>query len=215
MTFLERVRIRASQQPRSDPFWSQPFTAAGETLSSAGIFSSILQHHLSLQHDLVWRGKHSPHRVPACSRAGDDNGGPGNGSPGHRSRSTRCFASLRISTAGPGTGSGDEEEEEGPVGGRAACSQHTCRVPRWVLLCKDSTAFLLRLCTSTFFLPHAKPAAPRSVWIWVPEGDAFDNSASQLAKLDSQPGQFLQSPIQLDSSNGEQGHSDALCTLKL
>lgn len=43
----------------------------------------------------------------------------------------------------PGTdfGEEEEEEEEGAVGGRAVCSRDTCRAPRWVLLCRDSTAF--------------------------------------------------------------------------
>lgn len=101
------------------------------------------------------KAKLSPCRVPVLGRTPM---APGTAPLGHRSPGTRCFASLRISTADPGADFGEEGED--PAGARAACSGDVCRAPGWVLLHGDLTAFLLGLCDSTFFLPCAKSAAP-------------------------------------------------------
>lgn len=139
----ERGQDQGISQAKSDPAVPRPFTAAEEPLGSAGIFSSV--RHITRVHGVTHFGeaKRSPRWVPARPRAGEDGGGPGKGSPGHCSPGTRCFVSLRLSTADPEADAG--EEEEGPAGARAACSGATCRALGWALLCGTLTAFLLGL----------------------------------------------------------------------
>jgi len=136
-------------QPAPDPARPRPFTTAGEALSFAGIFSSA--RHMAGVRGVprFGKAKRSPCRVPVLGgRRRLRERLP-------RSPGTRCFTSLRVSTAELGVDAG-EEEEEGPAGARAACSRDTCRAPGRALLHGDFAAFSLGLCASTSFLPCAK-----------------------------------------------------------
>lgn len=117
--------------------WPWPCAAAGAALGSAGIFSSA--HDIARVHGVTYFGKAelSPHCIPTCW---EDAAGPRNSPPGHPVPSTWCLA-PHGPPQNPGADCG--EEEEGPVGAKAACSRDMCRAPRWVLLCRDSTVFWL------------------------------------------------------------------------